>query len=254
MRDIINKHFIGDDKDEAVNLYERYLLAKTRDITTFGKNFYTPNIWDWFQKNLSTKYFKVETYGIFEDSERRMVCFNNNFNNQFPMKLIKIRNTSKFSSITHRDYLGGLLALGIERNKIGDLFVDNDICYVAVCEEIESYITTNLQKISNVNCSTEVLDNFTLLPKAKFKEEIILVSSLRIDGVVSKITNLSRSKIDNFIDQGQVLVNYVKIKNKSFELKDKDKITIRGFGKYILGETIGKSKSGKIKIIVKKYI
>ena len=253
MKEKISKYFADDERDEALNLYEKYLLAKEKDIPMFGKAFYTPNIWSWFEKNLCSKDFKVETNGFFEDAERRMISFNNIYENSFPMKLIKIQNTSKFSSLNHKDFLGGILSLGIERNKIGDLLVDKNSCYVPVYEEIENFIIYNIDKISRVVCTAEVIDSFEFLPKVNFKEEIILVSSLRIDGVVSKITNVSRSKATTMIEQGQVLINYVKIKDKSYELKGEERITIRGFGKFILGNSIGNSKSGRIKVIIKKY-
>ena len=253
MKERISRHFTDDDRNDALNLYERYLLAKDKDIPTFGKCFYTPNIWTWFEENLTTKNFKVETNGFFQESERRMISFNNEYNSPFPMKLIKIENTSKFSKLTHRDFLGGMLSLGIERNKIGDLLVDENVCYVPVHEDIESFILYNLEKIAKVICKVSVVEKIEQIPKFKFKEEIILISSLRIDGVVSKITNLSRSKVSTMIEQGQVLINYVKIKNKSYELKGEERITIRGFGKFIIGDSIGNSKSGKIKVIIKKY-
>lgn len=253
IREKIVNYFTDDEKDEAINLYEKFLLAKNKDITVFGKNFYTPNIWGWFESNLSSKDFKLQSNGIFEDAERRMVSFNNVYESQFPMKLVKIQNTSKFSNLTHRDYLGGILSLGIERNKIGDLLVDGNACYVPVHEEIEDFIMYNIDKISKVTCKAETIDDLELLPKYSFKEEVILVSSLRIDGVVSKITNASRAKAQGMIEQGQVLVNYIKIKDKSYELKGEERITIRGFGKFILGDSIGNSKSGRIKIIIKKY-
>ncbi len=253
MKEKISKHFSDEDKEEALNLYERYLISKDKDIPVFGKKFYTPNIWSWFEKNLQSENFKIETNGFFEDAERRIISFNNIYESPFPMKLIKIENTSKFLNLTHRDFLGGILSLGIERNKIGDLLVDGNSCYIPVYEEIENYILYNVDKISKVACTAEVIENFEFLPKFTFKEENILVSSLRIDGVVSKIINISRSKAALMIEQGQVLIDYVKIKDKSYELREEEKITIRGFGKFILGNTIGTSKSGKIKIIIKKY-
>jgi RNA-binding protein YlmH len=158
-----------------------------------------------------------------------------------------------FQTLAIEIFLGGILSLGIERNKIGDLLVDKNICYVPVYDEIENFIIYNIDKISRVVCNAEVIDNFELLPKVNFKEEIILVSSLRIDGVVSRIINISRSKASEMIEQGHVLINYVKIKDKSYELKGEERITIRGFGKFILGNSIGNSKSGRIKIIIKKY-
>lgn len=253
MKERISQYFTGDDRNDALNLYERYLLAKDKNISTFGKCFYPPNIWTWFEENLSTKAFKVQTNGFFEESERRMISFNNIYESPFPMKLVKIENTSKFSKLTHRDFLGGILSLGIERNKIGDLLVDENVCYVPVHEDIESFILYNLDKIAKVVCKISVVDKIEQIPKIKFKEEIILISSLRIDGVVSRITNLSRAKASAMIEQGQVLINYVKIKDKSYELKGEERITIRGFGKFIIGDSIGNSKSGKIKVIIKKY-
>ena len=253
MKEKINRYFTDQDRADALNLYERYLISKDKNIPMFGKNFYTPNIWSWFEKNLSSKDFKVETNGFFEDAERRMISFNNVYENPFPMKLIKIQNTSKFSNLTHRDFLGGILSIGIERNKIGDLLVDKNICYVPVYDEIENFVVYNIDKISKVVCSAEVIEDFELLPKVNFKEEIILVSSLRIDGIICRIINISRSNAVTMIEQGQVLINYVKIKDKSYELKGEERITIRGFGKFILGNSIGKSKSGRIKMIIKKY-
>jgi RNA-binding protein YlmH len=253
MKERIINHFTDDDRSEALNLYERYMLSRDKNIPIFGKSFYTPNIWTWFEKNLSTNNFKIESNGLFKEAERRMISFNNIYDNPFPMKLIKINSTSKFSSLTHRDFLGGILSLGIERNKIGDLLVDNNTCYVPVHDEIESFILYNINKISKAVCNVEIIDNFELIPKITFKEEIILVSSLRVDGVVSKITNVSRSKAQAMIEQGQVLINYVKIKDKSYELKGEERITIRGFGKFIVGNSIGNSKSGRIKIIINKY-
>jgi RNA-binding protein YlmH len=253
MKERINKYFMNEDKAEALNLYERYLISKEKNIPMFGKAFYTPNIWTWFKNNLCSKDLEIKTDGFFEDCERRMISFNNIYENPFPMKLIKIQNTSKFSNLTHRDFLGGILSLGIERNKMGDLFVEGDTCYVPVHEDIESFIIYNIDKIGKVICMAEVVDNVEFLPEVSFKEEIILVSSLRIDGVVSKITNVSRSRAVIMIEQGQVLMNYVKMKNKSYELKGEERITIRGFGKFIIGNSIGNSKSGKIKMIVKKY-
>ena len=253
MKEEICKYFTDNDRNEALNLYERYLLSKEKGITVFGRHFYTPNIWSWFEKKLSNKNFKVETNGFFEDAERRMISFNNIYENPFPMKLIKIKNMSKFSNISHRDFLGGILSLGIERNKIGDLLVDGNTCYVPVYEEIENFIICNIGKISKVICKAEVIDNFEWIPEVKFKEEIILVSSLRIDGIISRVINVSRSKAQIMIEQGQVLINYVKVRDKSYELKGEERITIRGVGKFILGNCIGNSKSGRIKIIIKKY-
>lgn len=252
VRELISKSF-GEEKEDVINLYEKYLLAKEKDIPVFGKNFYTPNVWKWFEKNLQSKSIKIENYGVFEEAERRMISFNNIYNTEFPIKLIKITNKSKFSILTHRDYLGGILGLGIERNKIGDLFVEENSCYVAIHEEIKDFIIYNIDKIGKATCKVDIIEDISLLPHIKFEEEIIMVSSLRIDGVVSRLCNISRAKAQSLIDQGQILLDYAKIRDKSYELKGGERITIRKTGKFIVGSIVGTSKSGKLKVVIKKY-
>lgn len=253
MKEIIAKHFSDEEKNEVLNLYEKYRLAKEKDIPIFGNSFYTPNIWKWFKRNFNSSIFKVESNGVFDDSERRMISFNNMYNTPFPMKLLKIKNTSKFNNITHRDYLGAILAIGIERNKIGDLLVKDNFCYVPVHEDIESFLICNIDKIGKASCKLETLDKYESLPQFNFIEEVILVSSLRIDGLVSKLANVSRAKAQLMVEQGKVLVDYVKIKDKSYEVKMDERITIRGIGKFILGDMVGLSKSERLKVRIKKY-
>ncbi|MGN0144856.1 MAG: RNA-binding protein [Clostridium sp.] len=253
MKDIIEKQFSEEEKNEVLNLYEKYKLAKEKDIPVFGNNFYTPNIWKWFEKNFNSSIFKVESNGVFDESERRMISFNNMYDTPFPMKLLKIRNTSKFNDITHKDYLGGILAAGIERNKIGDLLVKDNVCYVPVHEDIESFLICNIDKIGRSSCKAETLEDYESLPQFNFSEEVILVSSLRLDGIVSKLTNASRAKAQLMVEQGKILVDYVKIRDKSYEVKKDERITIRGFGKFILGDVVGLSKSGRLKVRIKKY-
>lgn len=253
MKEIIIKQFGDEDKNEVLNLYEKCKLAKEKDIPMFGNSFYPPNIWRWFEKNFNNNSFKVESSGVFDDSERRMISFNNMYDIPFPMKLLKIKNTSKFNNLTHKDFLGGILSLGIERNKIGDLLVKDDICYVPVHEDIESFLICNIDKIGKAACKAEILEQYESLPQFNFKEEIILVSSLRLDGIVSKLANISRAKAQTMVEQGRILIDYVKVKDKSYEVKEDERITIRGVGKFILGITVGCSKSGRLKVSIKKY-
>lgn len=253
MKELIIKQFGDEDKNKVLNLYEKYKLAKEKDIPVFGNSFYPPNVWKWFEKNFNSNSFKVESNGVFDDSERRMISFNNIYDITFPMKLLKIKNTSKFNNLTHKDFLGGILSLGIERNKIGDLLVNDDTCYVPIHEEIESFLICNIDKIGKATCKVEILEQYESLPQFNFKEEIILVSSLRVDGIVSKLANVSRAKAQMMVEQGRILIDYVKVRDKSYEVKEDERITIRGIGKFILGDTIGSSKSGRLKVSIKKY-
>ena len=246
-------NFKEEDRGDVLNLYEKYILAKERDITVFSNSFYPPNIWNYFKQNFETKDFMVEEYGFFEDAERRMICFNNIYNTPFPIKVIKIENKSKFNHLTHRDYLGTVLSLGIKRNKIGDLLVKNQICFMPVYEEIEQYILSNLSIVGGNPCKLSVVEEDDVIPSAEFEEIIILIQSLRIDSIISKLANISRSKAQSLIEDGKVLIDYNTTRDKSSDVISGQRITIRGAGKFIVGERIGNSKSGKIRINMKKY-
>lgn len=247
------KNFGEEDKVEVINLYDKYILAKEKDIPLFGNSFYPPNIWSFFERYMGTKDFKISSYGFFEEAERRMISFNNIYDIDYPMKVVKIEIISKFNTPSHRDYLGSILALGIKRNKIGDLIIKDNICYLPICEEIIDFVLGNLESIGRAPCKVILLDEGFIPLAPDFKEEIILVQSLRIDSIVSKLSRLSRAKAQGLIDAGKVLVDYNRVKDKSKEVSMGERITIRGEGKFILGDIIGNSKSGKFKVIIKKY-
>ncbi|WP_366914649.1 YlmH/Sll1252 family protein [Clostridium sp.] len=182
-----------------------------------------------------------------------MVSFNNIYDVPFPIIILKIENKSSFSTLKHKDYLGAIMSLGIERNKLGDLILIENSCYLPVTEDISNYIILNLNKIGRSPVEIKVIEDLHKVPSLQFEEIIINVKSLRIDSVVAKLINASRSIGVQFIDNGKVLLNYVKSKDKSQEIKFDDRITIRGTGKFIIGNLIGDTKSGKHKILVKKY-
>lgn len=247
------ENFGDDEKIEVINLIDKYMLSSSKDITVFGNDFYTPNIWKYFQKNLQSCNCTIQDDGFFREAERRMISFNNHYNTPYPYKIIKIKNTSKFHTLSHRDYLGSLLSLGIKRSKLGDLLVKDNICYVPVCEEIQDFILCNLETVGKVSCEVSVVEDLKDIPEYELEEEVILVQSRRIDSIVSKLAKVSRSKAQDMIEEGKVLLDYNKVREKSSELGEGNRVTIRGIGKFIIGDTIGNSKSGKIKIIIKKY-
>ncbi|MDY2630160.1 MAG: YlmH/Sll1252 family protein [Clostridium sp.] len=237
-----------------MKIYENYKLAFEKDITIFSNSFCPPNIWSFFQENCQNSDFKIVTNGLFEEAERRVIAFNNKYNIDYPIEALQIRNKSNFSNLRHKDYLGAILSLGIDRNKIGDVVVKDDRAYVPVMEDISSYILNNLASIGKSPVEISILYDLVDLPSIDFDEISINVQSLRLDSVVAKLANISRSKAIELLDSSKVLVNYVKSKDKSQELLKGTRLTIRGNGKYIVGDIIGETRSGKQRIIVKKYV
>ncbi len=253
-KEFLVKNFSEDDINEAIKIYENYKLAFEKDITIFSNSFCSPNIWSFFEENCQSNYFKIVTNGIFEEAERRIIAFNNTYNIKYPIDILEIKNKSNFTKLKHKDYLGAILSLGIERNKIGDIVVKEDKAYVPILEDISSYVVNNLSSIGKSPVEISFIEDLGDLPSVDFEEILINVPSLRLDSIVSKLANVSRSKAIELLDSSKVLVNYVKSKDKSQELVKGTRLTIRGNGKYIIGNIIGETKSGKQKIIIKKYI
>lgn len=252
-RDYIIKAFSKEESIEALKVYDKFRLASERDINVFTNSFLAPNIWNFFYEHFNNNILKVETNGVFEECERRVIAFNNLYEAPYPIVMLVVENSSSFDELTHRDYLGSILSLGIERDKIGDIVIKNNKAYVPVMDDIWSYIYNNITKIGRTPVKVSIIENSSEVPVVRFQETVIIVSSLRIDNFICKLANISRGKAIEFIDTGKILVNYGRIKNKSQEISKDTRITIRGIGKFIVGDIVGETKSGKQRVIIKKY-
>lgn len=247
------KNFLREDTEDVIKVYQAMSLAYNKGIPSFTKFFCKPNIWMYFIKNFSNNNFLVEAKGAFEECDRRVLSFNNIYSIPFPYKIIKINNKSKFNNLSHKDYLGAIMALGIEREKLGDLRVIDNSAIVPVYDEVANYILYELKNVGKAPVSIEEIteDN---LPISNFLEGVIIVPSLRLDNIVSKLANISRGKAVDIIDSGKVLIDYSKSIDKSKEVKDGQRVTISGVGKFIIREIVGNTKSGRYKVKMNKFI
>lgn len=247
------KKFNKEDKELAIKIYNNIMVSCNKDITMFSKFFLPPNIWNALKDENLNVSIPIDSDGAFDDGDRRMLSFNNIYDIEYPYKCLQIKNMSKFSTLLHRDYLGALMSLGIEREKIGDLRVEYQSAYVPVYEDLADYIIASLKEVKNSPVEIKVIPK-SKLPKSNTEEIIINISSQRIDNYVSKLANVSRSKALELIQSGKVLVDYSKSKDKSQEITVNQTITISGVGKFITGEIVGYTKSRKSKVSIKKYL
>ncbi|MGL4739599.1 MAG: RNA-binding protein [Sarcina sp.] len=247
------KKFDGKVDADILKLYNLYEKATSRGITLFSDEFYPPFVWKELEK-LSSKNIEISSFGIFSDSDRRMIAFNKNEWNEYPIKLIQIKCNTKFQGLEHKDYLGSIMGLGIKREKLGDLILlRDDICYLAAEENIALYVVENLHKIKKLNCECGILDFYADIPSVNYKELSVNISSNRLDAIVSELAKLSRSKANELIDKGLVLVDYAKVFSKTIEVEEDTRITIRGVGKFKVKETLGVTKNGRLKLTILKY-
>lgn len=208
----------------------------------------------------SIKDLNCYRFGGNEECERVRIGFcpfyTNIKNEDFPIKAIKITTKDKFSApLSHRDYLGSILGLGIDRAKIGDIFIYDDFTVCYADSDMSEYIAVNLIKAGKVKVSAEVYNIYNIeLPKKNIKEKYSTVSSLRIDAVISAAFNISRSEAQGLIAAEKVFLNWSVITNNSHTVNENDIISLRGYGRCNLIKINGETKKKRISVILGIYV
>ena len=188
-------------------------------------------------------------FGGYENSERKILGLFFDEVTEFPISAIEF-NFRSCDKLSHRDFLGALMSLGIERETVGDILVEDGRCIVFVKSELKDYIVSQLFKIGNVGVRI-IEANLNHLPEGRgYDEAFYTVSSLRLDNIISAVTGLSREKTKILILSGNVSYNFIPNQNVSLILKEKDSFVIRGKGKYIINGILGETRKGRIKISV----
>lgn len=195
-------------------------------------------------------------WGGYENAERKMVCFYTDDNYHFPMSIVKVVPAHyKFCDrLTHRDYLGAMLHLGIDRSKIGDILIEDKEAYVFLEETIEEFMIEQLGKIKHttVKCMKVEEVNFSIVPKTI--EIQTTVSSIRLDAILAAAFRESRSKLVSNILAGKVFVNSKVIESNGYKLQEGDIVSVRGMGKFIFKGMTEKTKKNRCKITISKFI
>lgn len=171
------------------------------------------------------------------------------------IKYLEISGNFKFKSISHKDYLGAILNLGIKREKVGDIIIHDDFCQVIVDKDICDFIAINLEKVSrNTVKISEISRDAIVLSEPKFNEKGMTIQSDRLDCVISAVYNLSRQDSLKYIGANKVFVNYENITSKSKPIQSGDLISVRGKGRAIIEELGDITKKGRLKLKAKLFV
>lgn len=161
----------------------------------------------------------------------------------------------KIKELDHGDYMGALLALGMKRDKIGDIHAGEAGCHYLVAEEAADYLRLQLSQVHRVHVQTELLPLERLVvTRTELQELQLSVASMRLDGIVSDVYRLSRAKVLVPIQAGRCRVNWKPEANPSLPLKEGDVVSLQGFGRFKVLEIEGVSKSGRTHVKVGKYV
>lgn len=258
-QEILNTYKKQEDKICLAQVLDKIKLSQNKNITQ------NTNFLDMYQialvKNFlkKIKYEQYKLWGGYEEAERKIfIAYPEE--EKAPNELLKVvriilpeEDKGKY---THRNYLGGIIKLGLKREMVGDILVDEQGADIIVINNFATILKEQLITLTRfANSKIEIVDIQNLRKPKIQKEEIkIIVASLRLDNIVSDLARTSRNKAVEIIKQERVFMNGQNEIKASKQVKINDIITIRGKGRFIIKEIAGTTRSGRPILTIEKYV
>ncbi len=198
-------------------------------------------------------------FGGDEDCERRMLRFGSEetlgYTEAFPISCLVVKpQAPKFAdALTHRDFLGALMHLGIERDVLGDIIVKDNIGYIFCEDGMAVFLQEELTRVRHTSVSCTITRECPTAATREYAEEELVVSAPRCDSIIAKAFQLSRSQSIRLFQGGRVFLNGRLMENNSGALKPGDIISARGFGKFVFDGELKETKKGRIRVRIRRY-
>ncbi len=266
------------DKQQLLKDYkkqeDKMCLSQVLDKIEFSKvkdkiectdflDMYQVSLVENFLRKIKIQNYKL--YGGYEESERKVLIvypekydekmLEKNYNKI--VKIVRVRlSEEEKGKYSHRNYLGGIVKLGLKREKVGDIIVYEEGADIITVEDFADILKQQLPSLTRFENSEVIVEEIQNLQKREVKVENIkiIVPSLRLDNFVSDLAKTSRSKAVQIIDQERVFVNGKNETKASKLLKLNDVITIRGKGRFVIKELAGTTRSGRTIVVIEKYV
>ena len=202
-------------------------------------------------------------WGGYEDAERKILLFLPEWmeaedalqGEDCPLAVLRVGLAKGAPALTHRDYLGSLLALGVERSVAGDILVREGGADILVLRDMAAFLQQNWTQAGRAALQTEILAMSELRQaETRAVEKRDTVASLRLDSVLAAMFSLSRGNAQEAVRQGLVAVNgHLAVKPDSM-LSEGDRVSLRGKGKAVLKEVSGKSRKDRDCIVFERFL
>lgn len=253
-----------EDKICLSQVLDKIEFSKTREKleSTDFLDMYQVSLVENFLRKIQFKNYKL--FGGYDDAERKILIiypdkYDENMlakNYDKLLKIVRIKlPQEEQGNYSHRNYLGGIVKLGLKREKVGDIIVSNEGADIITVQDFVNILKEQLPSLTRFEKSDiEIVELNDLNKKEVIKEELkIIVPSLRLDNFVSDLARTSRSKAVQIIDQERVFINGKNETKASKQVKLNDIITIRGKGRFVVKGFEGTTRSGRTVVIVEKY-
>lgn len=206
------------------------------------------------------QYCDFTVFGGHENAERVMLRFGNaaifGYDEPFPVACIHIAPAQeKFAEkLSHRDVLGAVMHLGIERDEVGDILVHEKHAYLFCRTAMAEYICRSIDRIRHTTVRCELTDSLPEEVRPQREEMTVQAASLRLDGVIAKLCRISRGDCNALFRAGKIFLNGALTEQNSVVLKEGDKISVRGYGKFRFLGAEGTTRKGNLVLGVEKYV
>ena len=200
-----------------------------------------------------------EAFGGTESCERCMVRFGSGedfgYREEYPIRLLKVEALQeKFADrLTHRDFLGSVLGTGLEREKIGDIFLKDNAGYLFVHADVADFIRENLVYVKHTKVRVSELTGIPEELAPKLQEEALVVSANRIDSILARLYHMSREEAQRLVHGEQVFINGRTVAQVSKALKEGDVVSVRHHGRFRYTGEGGRTKKDRLNVKVEVY-
>lgn len=239
-------------------LYERSFFNKKVEITPFYSEEEAFEIISYIKNHCKCPFdsTKINYFGGYPNAERIRIIFGEVSNIEVldcvNAAIIRPHNRF-FLGFQHREVLGSILGLGVKRELIADILISKPNAYIYLVPEAFSLISP-LEKISNELVSIEPLDINDVPKITKSEIRSITIPSLRLDVLLAHVFGISRETAKEEITKGNVKAHQEVIYKNDYEPKEREKISLRGHGKFKFLNQKGVSKKGKLLIEIEIYL
>lgn len=172
----------------------------------------------------------------------------------FELAYVRASWNGQFEHIGHRDVLGALMSLGIERDRLGDIIMGTAQAGIVTDSRMADYLLENLSQVGHSGVTCQLSDLSLIHAKEeKYKELRATVASLRVDSIAAAGYGVSRSKAASDIAADKLKLNWQPVKGASQNVKEGDVLSLRGRGRLEVAEVRGQTKKGRIGVLLKRY-
>lgn len=264
-QEILKDYRKQEDKICLSQVLDKIEFSNTRERleSTDFLDMYQVSLVENFFKKIQFKNYKL--YGGYDDAERKILIiypdkYDENMIVKNYNKLLKVVRVNlpqeEHGNYSHRNYLGGIVKLGLKREKVGDIIVANEGADIITAQDFAEILKQQLPSLTRFEKSDIEIVELNNLNKKEVQKEVvkIIVPSLRLDNFVSDLARTSRSKAAQIIDQERVFINGQNETKASKQVKLNDVITIRGKGRFVVTGFEGTTRSGRTVVVIEKYV